>query len=47
VTLAQAGEMSADEKQGKIVRGVFADRDIPEYTQLYDQIIERVQRGAA
>jgi len=23
---------------------VFVDRDIPEYTQLYDQIIERAQR---
>jgi 2-oxoglutarate ferredoxin oxidoreductase subunit beta len=47
VTLKQAAGMSEEEKQGKIVRGVFVDRDIPEYTQLYDQIIVRAQREAA
>jgi len=47
VTLAQVEKMSPDEKQNKIVRGVFADRDTPEYTQLYDQIIERAQQGQA
>ena len=45
VTLAQAEKMSAEERRDKIVRGIFADRDIPEYTQLYDQIIERAQQG--
>jgi 2-oxoglutarate ferredoxin oxidoreductase subunit beta len=45
VTLAQAQKMSTDEKQGKIVRGVFSDRDIPEYTQLYERIIERAKQG--
>jgi 2-oxoglutarate ferredoxin oxidoreductase subunit beta len=44
VTLSQVEEMSANEKQGKIVRGIFADRDIPEYTQIYDQVIEAAQR---
>jgi 2-oxoglutarate ferredoxin oxidoreductase subunit beta len=44
VTLAQAEKMSADDKRDKIVRGVFADRDIPEYTQLYDHVIERAQQ---
>jgi 2-oxoglutarate ferredoxin oxidoreductase subunit beta len=47
VTLRQAETMSAEEKEGRIVRGVFADRDIPEYTQLYDQVIEQAQREAA
>ena len=46
VTLKQAEEMSEEEKSGKIVRGVFSDRDIPEYTQLYDQIIEKAQQEA-
>lgn len=46
VTLRQAEEMSEEEKRNKIVRGVFADRDIPEYTQLYDEIIERAQQEA-
>ena len=48
ITLRQAERMSegaseSEEKRGKIVRGVFVDRDIPEYTQLYSQIIERAQ----
>lgn len=47
VSLRQAEKMSAEEKEGKIVRGIFVDRDIPEYTQLYDQIIERAQREPA
>ncbi len=44
VSRKQAEDMSEDEKQGKIVRGVFADRDTIEYTQLYDQIIEKAQQ---
>jgi 2-oxoglutarate ferredoxin oxidoreductase subunit beta len=47
ITLKRAEGMSEEEKRGKIVRGVFVDRDIPEYTRLYDQIIERAQREAA
>jgi 2-oxoglutarate ferredoxin oxidoreductase subunit beta len=27
--------------EGKIVRGVLHDEDKPEYTELYDQLIER------
>ncbi len=44
VSLRQAEEMSEEERSSKIVRGIFSDRDIPEYTQLYDQIIERAQQ---
>jgi len=47
VPLRRAEQMSEEEKRGKIVRGVFADRDITEYTQLYDQIIAEAERGAA
>jgi 2-oxoglutarate ferredoxin oxidoreductase subunit beta len=46
ITLRQAQKMSEEDRTSKIVRGVFVDRDIPEYTQLYDQIIERAQVGA-
>jgi 2-oxoglutarate ferredoxin oxidoreductase subunit beta len=46
ITLRQAQKMSEEDRTSKIVRGVFVDRDIPEYTQLYDQIIERAQAGA-
>ncbi len=45
IPLKRAEKMSEEEKRGKIIRGVFADRDIPEYTRLYDQIIERAQAG--
>jgi 2-oxoglutarate ferredoxin oxidoreductase subunit beta len=47
ITIRQADKMSAEEKQGKIVRGVFVDRDIPEYTRLYDRIIEQAQQEPA
>jgi 2-oxoglutarate ferredoxin oxidoreductase subunit beta len=47
VTLRQAEQMSAEERQGLIVRGIFAERDIPEYTELYDEIIARAQGEAA
>jgi 2-oxoglutarate ferredoxin oxidoreductase subunit beta len=47
VSLKQAEGMSEEERLGKIVHGVFADRDIPEYTRLYDQIIERAQAEVA
>jgi 2-oxoglutarate ferredoxin oxidoreductase subunit beta len=46
VTLKRAEGMDEEEKRGKIIRGVFVDRDIPEYTQLYEQVIERAQAGA-
>jgi 2-oxoglutarate ferredoxin oxidoreductase subunit beta len=49
ISLKQAQKMSKEDglegKSGKIVRGVFVDRDIPEYTRLYDQIIKRAQAG--
>ena len=47
ITLKQAERMGEEERRGQIVRGVFVDRDIPEYTRLYDQIIERAQRETA
>jgi len=47
VTLRQAEKMGEEELQGKIIRGVFVDRDLPEYTQLYDQVIERARRELA
>jgi 2-oxoglutarate ferredoxin oxidoreductase subunit beta len=47
VTLRQAESMTEEELTGKIVRGVLANRDIPEYTQLYDQVIARAQAALA
>jgi 2-oxoglutarate ferredoxin oxidoreductase subunit beta len=47
VTIKQAEGMDADEREGRIVRGIFADRDIVEYTQLYDRIIAEAQGEGA
>jgi 2-oxoglutarate ferredoxin oxidoreductase subunit beta len=47
ITLSQASRLSEEELKDKIVRGVFADRDIPEYTELYDRVIAAAQAEAA
>jgi 2-oxoglutarate ferredoxin oxidoreductase subunit beta len=39
ITLRQAADMPSDEVEGKIVHGVWVDRDIPEYTRLYDESV--------
>ncbi len=44
ITLKKAEGLPPEERAGKIVRGVFADReDITEYTRLYRKLIERAQ----
>ncbi|MBN1642797.1 MAG: 2-oxoacid:ferredoxin oxidoreductase subunit beta [Anaerolineae bacterium] len=47
ITLAQSATMDPTELESKIVRGVWVDRDIPEYTQLYDQASAAAQAEAA
>jgi 2-oxoglutarate ferredoxin oxidoreductase subunit beta len=47
ISKSRAEKLSEEEKRDKIVHGVFVDRDIPEYTQLYDRIIERAQAEVA
>lgn len=44
VTLKQAEAMSPEDRENRIVRGIFAQRDIPEYTSLYDEIIAEAQK---
>ena len=46
VTLKLAEKLSEDEKDTRIVRGVFVDRDITEFTRLYDEVIKRAQAEA-
>ncbi len=46
LTPEAAAEMSEEERRKVIVRGVLIDRDIPEYTQLYEQVIARAQAEA-
>jgi 2-oxoglutarate ferredoxin oxidoreductase subunit beta len=43
VTLKAAAKMSEDELEGKIVRGLLHEADLPEYTELYAQVIARTQ----
>ena len=45
VTMSAAEKLSAEEREKKIVRGVMHDIEKPEYTQLYEQLIQRVQQG--
>jgi len=47
VTVTRAAKMSPEELSGKIVRGVLAEREAPEYTDLYRELCERVQGAAA
>ena len=47
ITLEQAQEIPKGEQRTKIVRGVLVDRNIPEYTQLYEKVIEKAQAGGA
>lgn len=47
VPVTKAGKMSEEELEGKIVTGVLIDRELPEYCEEYDKLIERVQAKAA
>jgi 2-oxoglutarate ferredoxin oxidoreductase subunit beta len=46
VSLTAADKLSPEERDGKVVRGVLHNVDKPEYTAVYDQLIERAQGGA-
>jgi 2-oxoglutarate ferredoxin oxidoreductase subunit beta len=43
ITRQQAEGLSEEERAGKIVRGIYVDRDLVEYTKLYDAIIACAQ----
>ncbi len=43
VSRTAAEKLSAEERAGKIVHGVLWDVEKPEYTALYDQVIERAR----
>ena len=46
ITRAADDKLTPQERGGKIVRGVLCDLDKPEYTALYDQVIERARADA-
>ena len=45
VPLSAADKLSPEERQKKIIRGVLHDIEKPEYTQLYEELIQRVQQS--
>ncbi len=45
VSLTAADKLTAEEREAKIVRGVIHDAEKPEYTDLYEQLIQRVQQA--
>jgi 2-oxoglutarate ferredoxin oxidoreductase subunit beta len=44
VSVSAAEKLSPEERETKIVRGVMHDIEKPEYTQLYEELIQRVQQ---
>lgn len=47
VSIAAAQKLSPEEKEGKFVIGKFADKDVPDYSTKYRDIIEKCMRNAA
>ncbi len=41
ITVRAAERLGEDVDGGRIVRGVFRDEDKPEFTELYDRVIEQ------
>jgi len=46
LTKRQSEDLTPEETEGKIIRGVFAEREIPEYTEQYEKVIARARREA-
>ena len=45
ISKAAADKLQTKELSGKIVRGVLCNQDKPEFTALYQQVIERAQQS--
>jgi 2-oxoglutarate ferredoxin oxidoreductase subunit beta len=45
MSISAADKLSPEERSGKIVRGVLYNQDKPEFTMLYDEVIERAQQA--
>jgi 2-oxoglutarate ferredoxin oxidoreductase subunit beta len=46
VSVEKAKNMSPDELNGKLIRGVLVEREAPEFTEEYDKLIALAQKGA-
>ncbi len=47
VTQEAAAKLSTEDLQDRIVRGVLLNRECPEYTELYGEVVKRAQAEAA
>ena len=47
ITLTAAEKLTPEERDNRIVRGVLCDREKPEYSELYEKVIQRAQGTAA
>jgi 2-oxoglutarate/2-oxoacid ferredoxin oxidoreductase subunit beta len=45
ITKSAAEKLSYEERLGKIVRGILCNQDKPEYTMLYEQVIQRAKQS--
>jgi 2-oxoglutarate ferredoxin oxidoreductase subunit beta len=45
VDIKRAEKMSEEELQGKLVTGILVDRDRPEYTERYRELVERLKES--
>lgn len=45
ISMKTAEKLTPEERADKIVRGIFVDREIPDYSELYQQVVERAQSG--
>jgi 2-oxoglutarate ferredoxin oxidoreductase subunit beta len=43
VSIEKASNMTAEELNGKVVTGIFVDKELPEYTANYQKLIEQLQ----
>lgn len=47
ITLTASQKLTPQERENRIVRGVLCDREKPEYSELYEKVIQRAQGTAA
>jgi len=47
LSISAAEKLTPEEREEKIVRGVYYDVEKPEYTQLYEELIHNVQQAEA
>jgi len=45
VNISRASKMSDEELKDKILTGIFVDKDIPEYTEIYQGVIDSVRKN--